>query len=489
MPEFNFVGGAYEAPLQLQDAQKCVNWYVEFSQSKDSKTPSALLGTPGLQSVISLGAGPVRGGWTLPGGLQALAVSGASVYLLTVASPATSSTQAVLASTLIGTLATTTGPVCIRDNGVGGIAVISDGQNGYVYNVAAKTLTQITDPAWLGATRICYVDGWFVFNQPGTQTFYTSPLYWNGTTAMDATYYALKDSSSDKLVTMIENNRELWLVGERTTEVWYDAGNATFPFSRLQGVTLQHGCAAAQTLVRLSDVLMWLGADEQGQNQVYMTVGNQAVPVSTHAVASAIASYPVVSDAIAYAYQEDGHLFYVITFPTADVTWCFDLTSKEWHERLSFDPAASVFHRHMSNCYFQFANMRLVGDYASGNVYQMSRQIYTDNGNPLISWRRCPHVWDKAERDRIMHTQLQIEFMPGVGLQSGQGSNPQVALRWSDDGGQTYGNEHWAGIGHAGQTKNRCIWRRLGQSRDRIYDVRISDPVRRDVVGASLMVA
>jgi len=489
MGQFNFVGQAYEAPMLLQDLQKCVNWYVEVSQNETSKTPTALLGTPGLLNVLTLGSGPVRGGWVLPGGATAIVVSGNEVFEVTVKTPATATTGPVLTSVSLGSLVTSTGPVVIRDNGKGGIAVISDGPNGYVVNIAKMTVSQIADPAWLGASKILFVDGWLVFNRPGTQTFYTSPLYWNGITPIDATYFALKDSSSDNLVTMIEDKREIWLIGERTTEVWYDAGGPTFPFSRLQGVTLQHGCAAAQTVARVGDALVWLGLNEQGQNTVKQTVGYQARDISTIAVNHAIAGYPVISDAIAYSYQEDEHLFYVLTFPTADATWVWDATTNMWHERMSYDPVAGLFHRHRSNCFINFAGMRLVGDYQNGNLYQMSRQIYTDNGAPLVAWRRCPHVWDKNDRERVFFSQLQIEFTPGVGLQTGQGSNPEIMTRWSDDGGQTWGNEHWRSIGLVGQTRNRAIWRRMGDARDRVYDVRFSDPVPRDVVGASLITA
>jgi hypothetical protein len=484
--QFQFVGQAYEAPMKLQDAEKCVNWYPEISQNRESKTPVALLGAPGLALLATCGSGPVRGCWPLPGGQSAIVVSGNAVFMV----------SSVWVVTQIGTLIPSSGPIVIRDNGAGGIAVISDGANGYVVNIASKTVTQITDPAWLGATRIVYIDGWLVFQKPNSQIFYTSPLYWNGTDAMDATYYALKDSSTDDTVTMFENLRELWLIGERTTEVWYDAGSSegqNFPFSRLQGVTTQHGCSASQSISRISDVergldsLIWLGRNERGQSSIKRTIGYQVMDVSTIAVNKAISSYSTVSDAIGYSYQQDEHEFYVLTFPMADRTWVWDATTNMWHERASYDPVAGLFHRHRSNCQMNFQGMTVVGDYSSGALLQLTRSAYTDNGAPLVAWRRTPHVWDQNNRERVFHSQLQIEFTPGVGLQTGQGSNPQACLKWSDDGGQTWGNEHWRSIGLVGKTKNRAIWRRMGEARDRVYDVRFSDPVPRDVVGASLI--
>ena len=132
-----------------------------------------------------------------------------------------------------------------------------------------------------------------------------------------------------------------------------------------------------------------------------------------------------------------------------------------------------------------FADMRVVGDYQNGNLYQMSRNFYTDAGQVLRALRRSKHVWQKSNRQRIFFSQLQIEFTPGVGLQVGQGSNPQCMLRWSDDGGFSWSDEIWAPIGMAGETKNRAMWYLLGESRDRVWEVTFTDPTPRDIIGAT----
>jgi hypothetical protein len=133
-----------------------------------------------------------------------------------------------------------------------------------------------------------------------------------------------------------------------------------------------------------------------------------------------------------------------------------------------------------------FGDVRLVGDYSTGQIHQMSRAYYTDAGNPLRRVRRSPHQWLKATRERMFFAQLQIEFTPGVGLQVGQGSSPQAMLRFSDDGGFTWSNELWTGIGKAGATKNRAIWYQLGQARDRVWELNFTDPVPCDIIGATV---
>jgi hypothetical protein len=345
---------------------------------------------------------------------------------------------------------------------------------------------QITDPGFPpNPQRLWFIEGWLGVNQGGTRSWQTTgPAPYS--ILFPALFQALKDSSSDNLVTMYENNREAWLIGERTSEVWFNSGGTNFSFSRIPGVGPQIGCSAVHSITRAGPQLCWLGRNEQGQNIVVVTSQYSWEKISTAAIDYEIAQYPVVSDAIGYAYEEGGELFYMLTFPTADVTWVFDFTSQFWHQRASYDPSAGVFHRHRSNCYMDFGDLRLVGDYQTGQIHEMSRQFFTDAGNPLRCVRRTPHLWLKATRERMFFAQLQVEFTPGVGLQVGQGSNPQAMLRFSDDGGFTWSNEMWIGIGKAGVTKNRAIWYQLGEARDRVWEVNFTDPVQRDIIGATL---
>jgi hypothetical protein len=525
--DFNFVGPEYVAPNPYQDRQHLVNWFCEVDQNKAAKgsspslNPNAsgaigLLGTPGLIPVanspaqtIPLGGTwplpssvtnlPVRGMWELPGGAQAVVVIANTAYLMSVATPASAYTPATFNLTQIGTLATSSGPVCIRDNGAGGTCCIVDGPYGYFYTFAPTggvvgTFARITDPDFLGASRIAFIDGWWIFNQPAPkppvsgQTFYVPSSTYS--VVFNASNFALIDSATDNLVTLYENKEELWLLGEKHTEIWYDAGGTYFPFQRLVSTMMQVGCAAEHSIARFStegqDGLIWLGKTERGENVVVRTVGFSIEVVSTPAISNAIAKYYVVSDAIGYTYQEDGHEFYVLTFPTADDTWVFDGMTQLWHKRLSYDPYAGIWHRHRSNCFLNFQNQRLVGDYQNGCIYQMTRTAYTDAGWPLVAWRRTPHIWDGGARDRLFMSSLQIEFAPGVGNQVSPGHNPEAVLSISRDGGQTFGSEFKKAIGRVGAYLNRCIWRKLSFARDAIIDVKVYSPVCRDVVGATL---
>lgn len=498
--DFGFVGQSYTASDPAQDRQQTINWYVEISQDDKSKTPTALLGCPGLNPLLTVAqvptvGGEVRGCWVLPGGTRAITVCGSLVGIMTMTVPATQTSIAQFSFASVGNLATNNGQVAIRDNGIGGYAMLGDGVNGYLLNLATLALTVIADAGFVGPDRIAFIDGWWICNVPGTNRFVT-----NGPTpysiTFPASFFALKDSSSDNLVTLMENNREAWLIGERASEVWYNAGGANFSFSRVPGVNPQIGCAAKHSLARLGDSLVWLAKSERGENVVVKTEQYGFKPISTLAVATAISSYPLVSDAIGFVYEEEEHLFYMLTFPTADKTWVYDASSENWHERASFTSATGAFHRVRANCFMNFQNLRMVGDFLSGYIHQMSRNVFTDAGfnpatglataEPLVCVRKAPILWSRENRKRLFHSSLQIDFRPGVGLQVGQGVDPQVMIRWSDDAGENFGNEHWVTIGKVGRTKNRAMIRRLGMARDRQYEARFSDPVRRDIAGATL---
>lgn len=553
--DFGFVGQAYAPANSNQDVQRLVNWYLEVSGDGKSKMPTALLGRPGLNPVIQLGVGAVRGAWVLPGGNQAIAVSADTVYVITVTVPPTQTSIAQFSTRSVGTLTTNSGQVRMRDNGEGGYVAIVDGTARMSYfRIAGASSTTVTvtptsgstDLAYSGslntalvvgsiitgagfpastitainvdaatisisnaatsspgavtatvtlaefgsfpleaqASHIAFVDGWLLINRVDSQAFATSgPTPY--TMIFPPLFFALKDSQSDNLMGLQELNREVWLIGERASEIWFNAGGANFAFQRIPGAAPPIGTSAPQSIAQAGDSLMWLGRTLQGENIVIQTQQYSWKRASQHGVEHQISSYPLVADASAYSYEEEGHLFYVLTFPTADKTWAYD-TNSTWHERLSYDTGTGQFHRERPNCFMNFQNLRLAGDFQSGQIHQMSRQYYTDAGAPIICVRRCPHVWSADDRKRRFAPALQIEFTAGVGLQTGQGTNPQMMLRWSSDGGQTFGTEHWAGIGRAGQTKYRAMWRRMGTYWDRVYEGQFSDPVKRDIVGATL---
>lgn len=468
------LGSSYVARSVNAADARMVNLFPEIIPEA-GKEPAFLNRAPGLKLEVVVGTGPVRGLWTLAGNMYV--VSADKLYKVTPA----------YAVTLIGTVSGSSGPVSMADNGTQ-LFVACNGPS-YIYNSATDVFQQITDPDFPGAVTVGYLDGYFVFNEPSSQKIWVTALL-DGV-QVDPLDFASAEGSPDGVVGIIVDHGQLWVYGTNSIEVWYNSGNADFPFSRIQGAFNELGCAAAYSLAKMDNGLFWLGKDARGQGMVYRANGYSGQRISTHAVEWHIQQYGDLSDAIGYTYQQDGHSFYVLVFPSADTTWVYDVATQAWHERAGF--SNGTFTRHWSNCQAFFGTSVMVGDYRNGNVYSFDLDDYSDNGSIqkwLRSWRALPTGQNNLKR--TAHHSLQLDCESGVGINVGQGSDPQVMLRWSDDGGHTWSNEHWVSIGKIGEYYRRAIWRRLGMTlklRDRVYEVSGTDPVKIAIMGAELLLS
>jgi len=336
-----------------------------------------------------------------------------------------------------------------------------------------------TDGAFTGATSVDIVDNYFVYNNPDTQQFGASAVL---SPISSSVSFGSKDGAPDDLVSLIVDHREVYLLGEVSSEVWIDAGTSPFPLQRIPGTSTQHGIAAKYSVARLGNSFAYLSRNIRGQAQIVQMNGYIPTRISTHAVENSLTNQNV-SNAVAWTYQLEGHEVYVISFPSIQLTWCYDVASQMWHKWL-YTNDLGQYERARGNCCAQFQGLVMVGDYANGKIYKLDKDNYTDDGQQVRRLRRAPHL--VADFQRQYFDELQIQFQPGVGLSTGQGNNPQAMLKWSDDGGSTWSNEHWVTIGAIGRYANRAIWRRLGWARDRVFEVAISDPVKAVIVSANL---
>jgi hypothetical protein len=363
---------------------------------------------------------------------------------------------------------------------------IAANPEGFIYDAATEAYAEITDVDFPGAVTVGFLDGYFIFQEPNSQRFWTSELL-DGT-QIDPLSFASAEGMPDDLVSLFVDHREVWLFGTQSVEVWYNAGDTPFPLARIQGAVNEIGCAATFSVAKMDNSLFWLGSDARGQGVVFRANGYSGQRISTHAVEFAIQSYGDISDAIAFTYQQDGHAFYVLTFPSAQKTWVFDVATGAWHERAGF--ANGQYIRHRANCQTFFNNQVVVGDFQNGKIYAYDLNVFADDNLPqkwLRSWRALPTGQNNLKRT-AQHA-LQLECETGVGLVLGQGSDPKVMLRFSDDGGHTWSNEKWAGMGKMGNYGFRAFWRRLGMTdklRDRVYEVSGTDPVKIAIMGAEL---
>jgi hypothetical protein len=344
------------------------------------------------------------------------------------------------------------------------------------------TFIPANDGAFLGGGTVDITDNYFVYNKPDSQLWAASDLL---SPLTDPLSFASKDGSPDDLVSIIVDRREVYLLGEMSSEVWINSGGVPFPFTRIPGTSTQQGIAAQWSMARMGNSFAYVSKNNRGEAMIVRMNGYFPERISTHAVETTLVNQNV-SDALAWTYQLEGHEVYVVTFPsigTNGLTWAYDNTTGLWHKWL-YRNNQNEFERHRGNCCAFFNQQVLIGDYENGKIYQIAREFYTDDGAPIRRIRRAPHITTDLQR-QYFH-ELQIQFQPGVGLSNGQGQDPQVMLRWSNDGGSTWSNEYWTSIGKQGKYQNRAIWRRLGWSRDKVFEVSVSDPVKAVIISANL---
>lgn len=459
-------GGAYAARSLIADAQRSVNLYPE-NNPQDATAPVTHYPTPGLTLVSSPPvAGESRCIYTATNGKR-FDVVGQTVYFVDVLN----------AYTALGTLTSATGPVSMVDNTFN-VFIVDGTPNGYTIDLTTNAFAPVSDPAFYGADKVDYVDGYFVFNKPSTQQFYISKY---GDIAFDSLDIASKSTYPDNLVTLAVMHREVWLFGELTTEVWYNTGASDFTFGRMPGVFLEHGCAAKYSVAKIDLALFWLSKDLQGQGCVFAGKNYAAERISTHAIEAEFQTYSRIDDAIGLSYLQGGHAFYVLTFPTANKTWCFDTATGQWHQRAHLEADGSQ-SRHRMNCHSFNGGRNLVGDCKNGNVYMLDPNSYSDNGAPMLYVRSFPHI-SGADGNRVLFRQFVADMEVGNGL-PGDTDAPEIRLRWSDDRGRSWGNAVTGSLGKVGEFLTSIQWQRLGYARDRVFELSWSSPVKTALNGA-----
>lgn len=460
-----FVGPAYTLSSLNAAAQRCVNFYPEIVEVEEEKR-IILQPTPGLELFATLPAGPVRGMYALNGHLYA--AGGGTMCEV----------SSVGVVTNYGAIENDNRPVSMAGNTTQ-LAIASAGA-GYIL---AGTLSPITSAGFPGATHVVFLDGYFISLDPDSQQFRISGLY-DGTT-WDALDFASAEGAPDKAIAMMADHRELWVFGSQSIEGFYNSGNADFPLSRIGGSFVEHSCAASRSPAKLDNSIYWLDGGPEGAGMVYRLEG-RPVRVSTHAIETAIQGYTRIDDAIGFAYQDQGHSFYVLNFPTGQATWVYDAASNLWHERAYWNQATASFEAHRGQCHAYAFGKHLVGDRTTGNIYALKHDVYTDNGDTIRRVRRAPHIG--AENHRLFYSLFEPHFEAGAALPSGLGSDPQCMLRWSNDAGHTFGSERQAAAGKLGQYTRRAQFWRLGSGLDRVFELSVTDPIRWVLLDAYLKV-
>lgn len=386
--------------------------------------------------------------------------------------------------TLLGTIATNSGRVSFASSGID--LMLVDGNAGWSVKLATDVMVQITDVSFPAMpVDVIYLHGFFVVTVKDQQRFYVSEEL-NIATAWNGLDFATAEGNPDNIIAPIILNNELLLFGFKTVEVWSFTGNTDFPLQPNPNVTISHGCIAGGSVSRAGDSVYWLGGDDLGHGIVYRMNGYQAERVSLFEIDEQIAQMLFIKDAFAVSYQMDGHVFYVLQFPSENVSIYYNISTGLWGNFSHQNQLTGDRELWRASCHCFSAANNLVGSTVSGEVYQLRNDIYTDNGDEIVMERTG--MVSKQEQKMMFYSEVIVDMETGVGNNLAPGNDPKIGLQWSDDAGHTWSNWRFMTIGKIGEYGQRAYFDMLGEGRNRVWKIRVTDPVKAVVLGAVINV-
>lgn len=482
----NFVGTAYDLRNTQFACQTCVNWFVEVAEGAPGKNaqPTQLTERPGMVTRISGLAGPSRGGYLASNGTL-FWVFGSTLYTI--------STHAWTATSR-GTISSGTGVCSFTDNGTD--LFITAGSSVWTCLLSSGAPTALTTGLYAsGGSSCAFLDNYVIFSRPNSNVFYWTDLI---ATTADGANFASAEANPDRVVAVFNNSQSLWIFGTKTTEIWTSnngAQTSAEAFVRQGNALVETGCAAARTVKKINQTIMWLSSDDRGGPMVVIGNGYGApARVSTFPLEQKWATFSQsdIANATADVIKYGGHFFYILNFPSADETYVYDLTvsqmlgKRAWHTWRTFDGNGTS-SRHAGQGFVFVNGFYITGDNVDGNLYTLDADYGADGdaSRSVIVERTTPHVGD--EMKTFFHKLLTIDFATGtIALQS---YDPQVMMQFSDDGGKTWSDEIWLSCGKIGEYALRVQFDQLGSAQSRVYRIRGSSDQYWACSGASIDVS
>lgn len=593
MPQFGLCGPAYRSQSITADCQVLMNLILESVESGMGKSGFALYRSPGLSLRYNLGKVGFRGNGLITAQGRIFAVTGTQLVELFAPTAVPNFIQR-------GNVVSDGQPVYMAAS-ITQLLIVSGGHL-YVFTFATNALAEVqpfdaaTGLGLLGTpAQVTFADGFFFVSFVNSNQIQVSDpgdgSSWQGVAQTAVSVFP------DNISAIFENQRLLWVFGPTAAQPYFDSGNFPFPYDVIQGAKIEQGIAAPASLVKADNSIFWMGQDIRGSGIFWRASGYTPQRVSTHAMEFEWSTYSTIADCVTYSYQEQGHTFVVLQFPTAQKTWLYDVATGTWSQRGFWNVVPGIFTMHRAFCHTFAFGMHLVGDPTTGAVYQQATNIFSDFGNPIRRIRRTPHVAKEAAR--IFHQELQIDVETGIGptfqgtaiptripvldangilrqvqidengvlqapldltddISAAQtifindqtnttswaltidahgivsatlqakyidsypvamrfisvlgdtkwnlqltnlggglaqlvtipqgivGRGPTMTLKWSNDGGRTWSQGIDRDCGEAGEYTKRLMYRRLGQARDRVYEISMADPADWKVINGYL---
>lgn len=461
MPEILLATETSRSRAPQLNNEHLLNWMTE-RQPSGAKGQAPLFGCPGIIFFTQTNNQPSRGAVSFQG--RALFVQGDALFEV----------KANGNAALLGVGIGGTSPVGMASNGVQ--AMIVNGVNGWTFDFT-NGLQQVTSPAFSAARTVTFLDDYFLFDHRGTKQWFISSLLDGRTySGLD---FASAEGGQGNVVAIQQNLQLVFIFCEDHIELWYDAGAPDFPFQRYTGGIINYGCISPYTVCKTDGALFFLGAD----HIFYRLQANVAIRISTHPIERFIAAEPDIQRAECITFTVEGHKLIFLTLPHQAVTLCYDISTGKWHERDSVDAFFISLGRYRARTVLEAFDTVLVGDAFDGRIGQVDWDFFKEYDLPMRGV--IDSITQHNDRKRLFCSEFELDMEVGVGLTTGQGSDPQIMLQRSVNGGKTYGNtQPWRSLGKQGEFGQRLRWTRQGMGRQMGWRLTITDPVRRTIIAA-----
>lgn len=460
-------GTGIKSYSQVVTSQRRLNCYYDIRVDGD-KTNLAIVGTPGAYTWTTIPDSPIRG-WRVVNSLLYV-VARTGVYQVDIGGNVT----------LLGTIINSGQLVSMSDDSVS--MLIVDGVRGYRITLPSGAPQLITDTNFpYGSVSAVSLDSRFVANIPGTRSFAVSALLQSE--VWSPRIFGTKENYSSNIVAVDSLNGALILWGSTDLEFWQNVGSAPNPYQRINGATQTWGLAALNSRSYIGNTMAFLAQNPNGGIQVMKFNGYTPDRISTSDIENIISGFNIFSDAVALSYITNGHVMYQLTFPSANRSFLYDMSSNIWYETQT---GVGSVGRHFGKLGIVFNTKNYVCDTDSGKIYRLDPDTYTDDGTPIKRQLTSRHI--RMDGNDFSISEMTLEMETGVGLTTGQGSDPKIMMRVSKDGGRTFGSERWKKIGRSGEYKRRVMWDTLGSSRDFVFEWTMTDPVKFVVTGGQAVV-
>lgn len=358
--------------------------------------------------------------------------------------------------------------------------ILVDGVDGWVFDISASpTIVQITDTFFTSISNpldVAYLNGHIIVAFGSGNKWIISNI--EDATTYNALNFAFITSAGNQLLTGVRvSSSRIYLFGSTITEVWYPTGQASsFPFARDDNSTASFGCSSNATIQAgviqvkslyrifpdMENAVIWLGAWPQGTPKVLMSSMGTTNTISDEATEYKIQQLSTVEDAVGILLTINAMTFYILTFPTGNLSLMYNFDLKMWTELQMINGSY-----YFASCHSVFNNVNYLGSFLAPTISRMDDNL-SYNGTEAIHCVRTIPIINLPSYERLGLDRFDLEMRSGTGLKTTEqlsdltyspfNLNPEVYLSHSVDGGYHFSQQRPVTTGAVGQADWKIFW-------------------------------